>query len=117
MNPPNGATFARYVFCCATTFALSNFAVSGAARAETVVISQKDKTFSQKEITIAVNDTVEFHNLDDTAHSILSLTPGMEFDLKTQRPGELKSRTFDKPGQVVVTCDIHLKMALTVNVK
>lgn len=98
-------------------FALSSVGLVSAAQAETVVISQKDKTFSEKEITISVNDTVEFHNLDDTAHSILSLTPGMEFDLKTQRPGELKHRTFDKPGQVVVTCDIHLKMALTVNVK
>lgn len=87
------------------------------ASAETHVISQKDKTFSAKEITIAVGDEIEFHNFDDTAHSILSLTPGMEFDLKTQRQNEIKKHTFTKPGRLEIGCDIHPKMSLIVNVK
>lgn len=90
---------------------------AGPAYGETVVISQKDKTFSEKEITIAVNDEIEFRNLDDTAHSILSFTPGMEFDLKLQRPNEIKRHTFAKPGKLEINCDIHPKMSLIVNVK
>lgn len=90
---------------------------AGPAAAETIVISQKDKTFSAKEVTIAVNDTLEFQNFDDTAHSILSFTPGMEFDLKLQRPNEIKRQVFSKPGTLEINCDIHPKMSLIVNVK
>ena len=89
----------------------------GPAFAETHVISQKNKMFSAKEITIAVGDEIEFHNFDDTAHSILSMTPGMEFDLKTQRQNEVKKYTFTKPGRLEIGCDIHPKMSLIVNVK
>lgn len=101
-------------FCAALSFMSAGAAP---AFAETHIISQKDKTFSAKEITIAVGDEIEFHNLDDTAHSILSLTPGMEFDLKTQRQNEVKKYTFTKPGRLEIGCDIHLKMSLIVNVQ
>jgi plastocyanin len=87
------------------------------AQAETFTITQKDKTFSQSEITIAVGDSVEFKNIDDTAHSVLSTTPGLEFDLKTQKQGTSKAVTFDKPGRIEVGCDIHPKMHLIINVK
>lgn len=99
------------------TVAVTTLLAGGPALAETVVISQKDKTFSEKEITISVNDEIEFHNFDDTAHSILSFTPGMEFDLKLQRPNEIKRQVFDKPGTLEINCDIHPKMSLIVNVK
>jgi len=98
--------------------ALLFMSVSAApAFAETHVISQKNKMFSAKEITIAVGDEIEFHNFDDTAHSILSMTPGMEFDLKTQRQNEVKKYTFTKSGRLEIGCDIHPKMSLIVNVK
>jgi len=103
-----GELYGALLFTCA---------VAAPAFAETHVISQRDKTFSAKEITIAVGDEIEFHNFDDTAHSILSLTPGMEFDLKTQRQNEIKKHTFTKPGRLEIGCDIHTKMSLIVNVK
>lgn len=87
------------------------------ARAATVVITQKDKTFSQSEITVAVGDSVEFQNIDDTAHSVLSITAGLEFDLKVQKQGTAKAVVFDKPGRIEVGCDIHPKMHLIINVK
>ena len=90
---------------------------TAAAAGETSAISQKGKEFSQAEITINQGDSVEFRNDDDTAHSVLSFTPGFEFDLKIQRPGEKNAITFDKPGRVEVGCDIHPKMSLIVNVK
>ncbi len=106
----------RLSHLCGALLLMSTVATS-AAVAETHVISQKNKMFSAKEITIAVGDEIEFHNFDDTAHSILSLTPGMEFDLKTQRQNEVKKHTFTKPGRLEIGCDIHLKMSLIVNVQ
>ncbi len=90
---------------------------AGTADAASVTITQKNRSFSQSEITVAPGDSVEFRNDDDTAHSVLSITPGHEFDLKIQRPGEAKSIAVDKPGTIEVGCDIHPKMHLIINVR
>jgi len=94
--------------------AISGLAYAQAAKA---LITQKSKTFSAKEITIQRGESVEFKNDDDTAHNVLSFTPGQEFDLKLQRPGEAKAVTFATPGRVEVECDIHPKMGLIINVQ
>ena len=91
--------------------------VAFAANGATTTISQNGKTFSESEITITVGDSVEFINNDDTAHNVMSYSPGFEFDLKLQRPGEKKLITFDKPGRVEIECDIHPKMGLIINVQ
>lgn len=108
----------RTLLAFATFFSVATHAPAHrAAAAETTTISQKGKTFSEAEITINRGDAVEFRNDDDTAHNVLSFTPGYEFDLKVQRPGEKKAITFDKPGQAEIGCDIHPKMKLIINVK
>ncbi len=85
--------------------------------AQNIVVVQKDKMFSQAEITLKVGESVEFRNDDDTAHSVISFTPGHEFELKLQRPGEGQAIAFDKPGRIEVECDIHPKMLLIINVQ
>jgi plastocyanin len=97
--------------------ALAAVLAAGSADAGSVTITQKGRSFSEREITVAPGDTIEFRNDDDTAHSVLSMTPGHEFDLKIQRPGEAKSISADKPGQIEVGCDIHPKMHLIINVR
>jgi plastocyanin len=92
-------------------------AAMAALAAEPVIITQKGKEFSQRELTLPVGGSVEFVNDDDTAHNVLSFTPGFEFDLKLQRPGERKVITFDKPGRVEIECDIHPKMGLVITVE
>ncbi|MGE3335285.1 MAG: plastocyanin/azurin family copper-binding protein [Rhodospirillaceae bacterium] len=106
-----------FVFGVLALSAAAYIAGSPAGAAETTTILQKGKAFSQSEITINQGDSVEFRNDDDTAHNVLSFTPGYEFDLKVQRPGEKKAVTFDKPGQAEIGCDIHPKMKLIVNIK
>ncbi|MDX2223175.1 MAG: cupredoxin domain-containing protein [Rhodospirillaceae bacterium] len=93
------------------------FLMTVALAAEPVVVTQKGKAFSQSEITLPVGGSVEFVNDDDTAHNVLSFTPGFEFDLKLQRPGERKVITFDTPGRVEIECDIHPKMGLVITVQ
>ncbi len=86
-------------------------------KGETIGVGQEGKAFSHDALTINVGDSVEFRNDDDTAHSVLSFTPGHEFELKLQRPGESQAITFTKPGRIEVECDIHPKMFLVITVK
>ncbi|MEQ9447434.1 MAG: hypothetical protein RLN70_00830, partial [Rhodospirillaceae bacterium] len=79
-------------------FAVMFFAAQPAL-GETIVISQRDKMFSEEEITVDVGESVQFRNDDDTAHSVLSYTPGFEFTLELQRPCQIGSISFDKPAR------------------
>lgn len=87
------------------------------AAAEDVTIIQKDKQFSQKEITIKVGDKVTFKNADDFGHSLFSLSPGMQFPNRTQAPGDSSSIPFNVAGTVEVHCAFHPGMKLMINVK
>jgi len=58
------------------------------AYAEGVTIYQEDKKFSDAEVTIKPGQSVIFANKDPITHNVYSKTPGMSFDLKTQKPGE-----------------------------
>lgn len=106
-------TLFRLVPCLTGLLMLAASAQAG----EIVEIVQRDRSFSPGEVTIHVGDTVRFLNEDSFAHNMLSETPGFEFDLQLQKPGEIKEITFDHPGVVMVGCDIHTKMHLMITVK
>jgi plastocyanin len=80
-------------------------------------IIQKDRSFSQTEITIKPGDKIVFQNSDDVTHNVFSITSGMEFDLRRQAPGASSTVPFDKEGVAEVRCSIHPKMKLIVTVK
>ena len=97
---------------------LSAGAVAGSlAFAADHEIVQKDRAFSQTEITIKVGDRIIFQNADSVTHNVFSITPGMEFDLRRQAPGASSAVPFDKEGVAEVRCSIHPKMKLIVTVK
>lgn len=81
------------------------------------VVDQKDRAFSQTEITIKAGDKITFKNSDDVTHNVFSMTPGMEFDLRRQAPGASSTVPFDKAGVSEVRCSIHPKMKLIVTVQ
>ncbi|PWC34904.1 plastocyanin/azurin family copper-binding protein [Azospirillum sp. TSO22-1] len=81
------------------------------------VIEQREKAFHPVSIAIRPGDTVAFTNADPFAHNMFSATPGAEFNLGAQNPGEHKAVVLRKPGTVDVECQIHPKMRLTVVVK
>lgn len=90
--------------------------LGGAATADEIEVTQKNKEFTPGTITIAPGDTIVFQNEDPITHNMFSRSEGFEFNLKMQKPGELKKQTFDGPGEAVVRCAIHPKMKLIVKV-
>ncbi len=80
-------------------------------------ILQKDRAFSQSEVTIRVGDTVTFKNQDEFVHNVFSSTAGMEFDIRRQNPGGQSTIPFSKAGTAEVRCAIHPRMKLLVKVE
>jgi plastocyanin len=79
-------------------------------------IDQKDKMFSQPELTLKVGDQLEVHNLDAVTHSLFAKTA--EYTIReTQAPGAESTFTFDKPGSVDLRCAIHPQMILKITVQ
>jgi plastocyanin len=86
------------------------------AYAEGVTIYQEDKKFSDAEVTIKPGQSVIFANKDPITHNVYSKTPGMSFDLKTQKPGESSEVKFDHAGESEVQCAIHPQMKMKIKV-
>src|SRR5439155_3331502 len=75
-------------------------------------VRQKDLTFIPSLLPVRVGTTVEFPNLDDTYHNIFSYSPAKRFDLGRYRSDErpIPTQVLDKPGLVILRCDIHEHM-------
>jgi plastocyanin len=80
-------------------------------------INQKDRSFSQTEITVKPGDTITFKNSDEVTHNVFSMTKGLEFDIRRQAPGGSSTVPFPKEGVAEVRCSIHPKMKLLVSIK
>jgi len=80
-------------------------------------IVQKDKTFSQAELTAKVGDKVTFDNQDAITHNIYSKDAGNEFEFAKQDPGKKESITLKSAGKMTIHCALHPKMKLVVNVQ
>lgn len=91
-------------------------ALTIAAHAAGVVVSQKNRQFSTDVLTVKKGETVTFNNDDTVPHNAVSKSPGNEFDLGAQPPGVSTPVTFDTVGDVMVICTIHPKMKLTIHV-
>ena len=96
---------------------LVSLGVGSAHAAEEHLVSQKNKAFSAKKLTVKVGDTVKFVNEDNFAHNVFSLSAPKSFDLGSFGNGGAKSVTFDKPGKVEVECAVHPDMRLDIEVK
>ena len=88
----------------------------GIAYAEGTTVYQEDKKFSDPEVTIKAGQSVIFANKDPITHNVYSKTPGMSFDLKTQKPGESSEVKFDHAGESEVQCAIHPQMKMKIKV-
>lgn len=92
-------------------------AASLAAHAKDFEVTQKNKNFDQKKLTIKVGDAVNFKNEDNVSHNVFSLSDPKTFDLGSYPQGQSKKVVFDKPGTVEVECAIHPDMFMTVEVE
>jgi cytochrome c peroxidase len=94
-------------------------AISLAVRASAVVtIDQVGQQFSEKSVTLAAGDTMQFTNRDDVTHNINVVNDDDDdTDLGLQKPGQVLTYKFDKAGRFKIRCGIHPNMKMSVNVK
>jgi plastocyanin len=76
----------------------------------TVKMLQKDEAFVPHVLPVLAGTTVEFPNKDDFYHNVFSVMSGDRFDLGRYAKGGSAKAIFDKPGIVVVRCEIHSGM-------
>ncbi len=104
------------------TFAVKSLVVLAAAAgigaplAASHTVAQKGRAFAVTTLTIKKGESIVFKNEDDVTHNVFSLSPGIKFDIKTQKPGEESKIDFAAAGSGEVRCAIHptMKMKLTV---
>ncbi len=101
----------------AIAVALIAAAVASAAQADEHVVTQKNKSFSTKKLTVKVGDSIKFVNEDSFAHNVFSLSAAKSFDAGSFGNGAAKSVVFDKPGKVEVECAVHPDMTMIVEVQ
>ncbi|MBF0591633.1 MAG: methylamine utilization protein [Nitrospirae bacterium] len=75
----------------------------------TVEIDQIDKTFVDFVTPIMVGTTLVFPNSDKIRHQVYSFSEAKKFEIPLYPPGQGRATpvTFDKPGVVVLGCNIH----------
>jgi plastocyanin len=91
-------------------------AIASAAVAADFRVVQRDKKFMVDKVDIRVGDTVRFTNDDEVSHNLYSATPGMQFEVRIQQPGQSDKVTFKKAGVALVQCAIHPQMNLRISV-
>jgi len=77
------------------------------AKPPSVVIDQVDKQFVAYVTPIYVGSRVKFPNNDNIRHQVYSFSAAKKFDLPLYAGTEAPPVLFDKPGVVVLGCNIH----------
>jgi len=75
-----------------------------------VIMDQRQKMFVPKVLAIRVNTQVRFPNSDDIRHHVYSFSPAKKFELRLYHGLTAEPVLFDKPGTVVLGCNIHDSM-------
>jgi plastocyanin len=70
-------------------------------------VDQVDKQFVPYVKVIFVGSTVHFPNSDNIRHQVYSFSPAKKFELPLYAGTDAPPVTFDKPGVVVLGCNIH----------
>ncbi len=76
-----------------------------------LIMDQIKMKFVPHVLPVLVGTTVDYLNNDSVLHNIF--TPDKvanKFNLGTYPKGEIRSHTFDKPGEAVMLCNVHPEM-------
>jgi plastocyanin len=79
-------------------------------------IEQKDKTFFPLVSVVQTGTAIVFPNNDSVRHHVYSFSPAKTFELKLYSGTPGSPVVFDKPGTVVLGCNIHDQMVAFVQV-
>ncbi len=74
-------------------------------------IDQKDRAFIPAVTIVQTGAAVHFPNSDNIRHQVYSFSPARTFNLKLYSGRPANPVIFDKPGSVVLGCNIHDLMA------
>jgi plastocyanin len=83
---------------------------------DAVSIDQVDKRFVPHVSIVRTGTAVTFPNSDHIRHQVYSFSPAKTFSLKLYAGSPKTAVDFDKPGLVVLGCNIHDKMVAFVGV-
>ena len=86
---------------------------SGAAKPAAgghAVMDQLNRAFVPGVIAVAVGTSVDFPNNDTVSHQVYSFSPAKRFQLPLYKGKSHEPVLFDKPGLVVLGCNIHDQM-------
>lgn len=84
--------------------------VAAINKKQTAVMDQVNKRFVPELLVIKVNDEVSFPNSDNIRHHVYSFSPAKPFELKLYSGQPKAPLLFEKPGIVVLGCNIHDSM-------
>lgn len=74
------------------------------------VMDQRNNRFVPHVIAVRTNTLVRFPNSDNVRHHVYSFSPAKRFELRLYHGTTAEPVLFDKPGQVVLGCNIHDSM-------
>lgn len=80
------------------------------------VMDQWERQFTPYVLPVEVGTVVTFPNRDNIKHHVYSFSPAKRFELKLYSSGNSRPIVFDKPGIVVLGCNIHDWMLAYVDV-
>ena len=80
---------------------------TGEARGRTAEIAQADREFVPFMTVVQVGTSVAFPNRDPILHHVYSFSPAKPFEIKLYTGKSPHEVVFDKPGVVVLGCNIH----------
>ena len=79
-------------------------------------IAQKDKKFMPLVSVIQTGSSISFPNNDTVRHHVYSFSPTKPFELKLYAGTPSAPVLFDKPGTVVLGCNIHDSMVAYIHI-
>jgi plastocyanin len=71
------------------------------------VMDQRNREFVPRVLVVGVGTSVEFPNNDSVSHQVYSFSAAKRFQLPLYKGETHPPVTFDKPGLVVLGCNIH----------
>jgi plastocyanin len=81
--------------------------LEGHAKPQAETVDQVDKEFVPTVTVIYVGSTITFPNKDQIRHQVYSFSPPKKFESHLYAGSAAPPITFDKPGLVVLGCNIH----------
>jgi plastocyanin len=76
-------------------------------RGPTVSMAQRGSSFVPSSLAVTSGTAVVFPNADPYFHNVFSYTGSARFDLGRYPAGASRDVTFDQPGIVMVSCEVH----------